>query len=231
MARVLHPKPSLRLERRGALEGLFDESDVEWDPIEQEFWADADSAERLVRRFLVFCESPRTRTRARAMVRGSVAGGRTGRRVYAFVNRLVVHPALQAAGIKASAMRMELVASQLIGMAMMRYVLEVEPMASATPDEIVELMAPSVRAALDKDRDKDRSERGRRSLAAEPGPAAAAPDAAAEPLGDADDADADDADADDADDGYEPTVRIERSEPESWFTDFHDETVVLRLDR
>jgi len=204
MARMLHPKPSLRLEPRGAFEGIsFDELD--WDPIGQEFWEGADSAERLVRRFLVFCESPRTRARALALVRGSVAGGRTGRRVYAFVNRLVVHPLLQAAGIKASALRMELVASQLIGMAMMRYVLEVEPMASATPEEIVELMAPSIRAALAKG-DRQPPE----SAAPEPPPVELVETA------------------------HEPPRNVEtgkrRGEPESWFDDFHefaDETVVL----
>jgi hypothetical protein len=204
MARMLHPKPSLRLEPRGAFEGIsFDELD--WDPIDQEFWESADSAERLVRRFLVFCESPRTRARALALVRGSVAGGRTGRRVYAFVNRLVVHPLLQAAGIKASALRMELVASQLIGMAMMRYVLEVEPMASATPDEIVELMAPSIRAALAKG---DRQP-------AEP----AAPVDLARPE-----------EADEPPRRVESGKHRGEAEPESWFDDFHefaDETLVL----
>lgn len=159
MGAVLHPKPSLRLDPWSQFEATSEQAvsdaavaELAWEPIGEDFWAEAEGAERLVRRFLVFCESPRTRGTALALVRGSVAGGRTGRRVYGFINRLVVHPALQASGIKASAMRMELVASQLIGMAMMRYVLEVEPMASATPDEIVELMGPAVRAALEKDR-------------------------------------------------------------------------------
>lgn len=167
MGAVLHPKPSLRLDPWSQFEAPPEQvvsdaavAELAWEPIGEDFWAGADGAERLVRRFLVFCESPRTRGTALALVRGSVAGGRTGRRVYGFINRLVVNPALQATGIKASAMRMELVASQLIGMAMMRYVLEVEPMASATPDEIVELMAPSIRAALEKDKvEKDKVER------------------------------------------------------------------------
>jgi hypothetical protein len=45
-------------------------------------------------------------------------------------------------------MRLELVASQLIGLAMARYVIQVEPIASASIDEVVALAAPSIRAAL-----------------------------------------------------------------------------------
>ena len=210
MSAVLHPKPSLRLEPRGAFEATSFE-DVEWEPIDQEFWVDADSAERLVRRFLVFCESPRTQATAMAMVRGSVAGGRTGRRVYAFVNRLVVHPILQAAGIKASALRMELVASQLIGMAMMRYVLEVEPMASATADEIVELMAPSVRAALENKGPNRRSRGGRRRTPA-PQPLVAAA-AREEPVI--------------APAGASPKHRSPDPVYDSWLDDF-DATMVIR---
>ena len=51
-------------------------------------------------------------------------------------------------GVETSAVRLELVGSQLIGLAMIRYVLEVEPIASLDVDELVPLMAPSLRAAL-----------------------------------------------------------------------------------
>jgi hypothetical protein len=107
-----------------------------------------DVAERLVRRFLALCENPRTRARALALVKGSVRGGRSGRRFYGFVNRSVVHPVARVTGVRTSAVRCELVASQLVGLAMMRYVLEVEPIASLDVDELVALTAPAVRAVL-----------------------------------------------------------------------------------
>ncbi len=108
----------------------------------------ADFTERLLRRFLLLCESPRTQRRALALVRGSVSNARAGRAFYALVNRVVVNPVARAVGVESSAVRMELVGSQLIGLAMIRYVLKVEPIASLGVDELVELMAPPLRQAL-----------------------------------------------------------------------------------
>jgi hypothetical protein len=89
-----------------------------------------DFSERLLRRFLLLCENPRTQRRALALVRGSVSNARAGRAFYALVNRVVVNPVARAMGVQSSAVRMELVGSQLIGLAMIRYVLKVEPIAS-----------------------------------------------------------------------------------------------------
>jgi hypothetical protein len=107
-----------------------------------------DFTERLLRRFLLVCESPRTQRRALALVRGSVSNARAGRRFYALVNRVVLNPVARAMGVDASAIRLELVGSQLIGLAMIRYVLKVEPIASLSVDELVPLMAPPLRSAL-----------------------------------------------------------------------------------
>ena len=108
----------------------------------------SDFTERLLRRFLVLCENPRTRRRVLALVRGSVSNARSGRRFYALVNRVVLNPVARAMGIESSAVRLELVGSQLIGLAMIRYVLKVEPIASLDIDELVPLMAPPLRQAL-----------------------------------------------------------------------------------
>lgn len=107
-----------------------------------------DFTERMLRRFLLLCENPRTQERALALVRGSVSNARAGRAFYALVNRVVVNPVAKAMGVQSSAVRMELVGSQLIGLAMIRYVLKVEPIASLDLDELVRLMAPPLRQAL-----------------------------------------------------------------------------------
>ena len=107
-----------------------------------------DFAVRLLRRFLSLCESPRTRAAMVRMVKGSVGSARAGRLLYTVVNRTAVNPVARVTGVQASAMRLELVASQLIGLAMARYVIQVEPIASASVDEVVALTAPSIRAAL-----------------------------------------------------------------------------------
>ncbi len=110
--------------------------------------AQPDFTERLLRRFLLLCESPRTQRRALALVRGSVSNARAGRRFYALVNRVVLNPVARAMGVETSAIRVELVGSQLIGLAMIRYVLKVEPIASLSVDELVPLMAPPLRQAM-----------------------------------------------------------------------------------
>lgn len=108
----------------------------------------ADGAERLLRRFLRLCESERMAPTMLRMVESAARGEGNGRRVYNMLNRMVLNPVARASGMHASALRMELVGSQLIGLAMMRYVLKVEPVCSASTDDIVIRMAPAIRATL-----------------------------------------------------------------------------------
>ena len=107
-----------------------------------------DFSDRLLRTFLSLCENPRTRQGMLRMVRSSVGSARAGRAFYRVLNRTVVNPAARATGVQASALRYELVCGQLVGLAMMRYVLQVEPVASAPADEIVRQFAPAIRATL-----------------------------------------------------------------------------------
>ena len=103
---------------------------------------------RLLRTFLGLCENPRSRQRMLRMVRSSVGSGGADRALYRMLNRTVVTPTAKATGINASALRYELVCGQLVGLAMMRYVLQVEPVASTSTDEIIRVFAPAIRATL-----------------------------------------------------------------------------------
>ena len=107
-----------------------------------------DFSDRLLRTFLGLCESPRTRHTMLRLVRSSVGSARAGRAFYRVLNRTVVNPAARATGMHASALRYELVCGQLVGLAMMRYVLQVEPVASTPAEEIVRQFAPAIRATL-----------------------------------------------------------------------------------
>jgi hypothetical protein len=109
---------------------------------------DTDFAERLLRRFLLVCENPHTQATVVRLAGRSTGNARAGRRLYGIISRLVVNPVARASGVHATALRTELIASQLLGLAMLRYGVKAEPMASATLDEVVELAAPVVRAAL-----------------------------------------------------------------------------------
>jgi hypothetical protein len=108
----------------------------------------SDFSDRLLRSFLGLCENPRTRQGMLRMVRSSVGSARAGRAFYRVLSRTVVNPAARATGVHASALRYELVCGQLVGLAMMRYVLQVEPVASASIEEIVRQFAPAIRATL-----------------------------------------------------------------------------------
>jgi hypothetical protein len=110
--------------------------------------AAGDFSVRLLRSFLGLCENPRTRQGMLRMVRASVGSARAGRAFYRVLNRSVVNPAAKATGMHASALRYELVCGQLVGLAMMRYVLQVEPVASVPAEEIVRQFAPAIRATL-----------------------------------------------------------------------------------
>ncbi|WP_182376486.1 hypothetical protein [Nocardioides sp. WS12] len=109
-----------------------------------------DFAIRLLRRFLLLCEHPRTRQRMLGLVRNSTRFGPGAPKLYGWINKAVLNPRFMPISERRqmSAMKAELVASQLIGLAMARYVLKLEPLASATVDEVVRLAAPSIRAAL-----------------------------------------------------------------------------------
>lgn len=83
-----------------------------------------------------------------SMVKGALEHEGSGRRFYSIFNAVVLSPVMRLGGLKSNAVRGELVASQLIGLAMMRYVIKVEPICSLDREDVVALMAPAIRAAL-----------------------------------------------------------------------------------
>lgn len=126
-------------------EALGPDLDEEWDE------GDAgrrDTAERVLSRFLALCENPRTSQRMLNLVKTSLEHEGSGRRFYLMFNAMVLSPVMRLGGLKGSALRGELVASQLVGLAMMRYVIKVEPVCSLDREVVIEMMAPAIRAIL-----------------------------------------------------------------------------------
>jgi len=64
----------------------------------------------------------------------------------------VIDRALRAVGVPDARMRAAVVSSYLMGIATSRYLLRVEPLASATDDEVVAMVGPSIQALLDPTR-------------------------------------------------------------------------------
>jgi hypothetical protein len=107
------------------------------------------AGERLVRIFLSVWDDEETRLPLLALVRGVLEPG--GERLVSdgFL-RVVLGPVGAALGVDQPERRMGLVASQLIGLVMARYVLRLEPLASAPADELVATYAPTLQRYLEE---------------------------------------------------------------------------------
>lgn len=105
----------------------------------------------LVRAYLELVDSDDSRNAILALVRSAVSHERAAAMLREFLTaqllpviaRLTPRPQQDDARLRAS-----LVAAQLIGIAVLRHVIRVEPLARATPDDIVALAAPAIEQCL-----------------------------------------------------------------------------------
>lgn len=105
------------------------------------------AAERLLRAFLSVWEVPEVRAHLLVVVRGMLEpeGHRMMREGFL---PAVILPAVSALGVDQPERRMALVASQVIGLILARYLLEIEPLASMPPEEVVTAVAPNLQRYL-----------------------------------------------------------------------------------
>ena len=104
--------------------------------------------ERLVRVTLRLLDDPETRDQLAEMVRDGAGASRATASLREFLEAEVVDRAAVLLGVPDARMRVTLATSYLLGIATTRYVLKLEPLASASEDEIVQLVAPAVQMAL-----------------------------------------------------------------------------------
>jgi len=69
-----------------------------------------------------------------------------------YLSSTVVDRVVTAVGVPDARMRVTVISSYLVGVATTRYLLRIEPLASATDDEVVALVGPTVQALLDPTR-------------------------------------------------------------------------------
>ncbi|MFD5378450.1 TetR family transcriptional regulator [Streptomyces griseoincarnatus] len=104
--------------------------------------------ERMTRVIIGLWENPVTRTPLLAIVRSAVNNDTAA----AVFRRLVASQLLRRIagqlGCPDAELRAELAAAQLVGIAMIRYVIRIEPLASADPEDIVRRVAPVVQGHL-----------------------------------------------------------------------------------
>ncbi len=106
------------------------------------------AGERLVRVFLSVWDDEQARLPLLGLVRGVVDP--EGRRLLREgIFGVILGPVGEALGIDEPRRRIAHVASQLMGLVMMRYVLEVEPLASMAPETLVATYGPTLQRYLD----------------------------------------------------------------------------------
>jgi AcrR family transcriptional regulator len=110
------------------------------------------AGERLVRLVLSVWDSPNG-TVAVAMLRSAMSNEWTARLMREFVVTQILRRAVAGLGIdeKEAPIRTALVATQIAGVAVVRYVLKVEPVASAPAEQLVAAVGPSVQRYLTGD--------------------------------------------------------------------------------
>ncbi len=103
--------------------------------------------QRMVRFFLTVWGNPVSREPFLALMRSVVSNEQAVRMLREFLGRTIL--AKVADGLGIPKLRMAAAASHMIGIAMVRYIVELEPLASATDDEIVALLAPVIQHYID----------------------------------------------------------------------------------
>ncbi|WP_218017205.1 TetR/AcrR family transcriptional regulator [Rhodococcus marinonascens] len=106
-------------------------------------------AERMLRTALDMWDSP-AGSAAVALLRSSIAHDRSARLLREFMLKRALQPIAESVETdpELAQWRANLVATQLMGLASMRYMLALEPLASATHERIIELIAPNLQRYL-----------------------------------------------------------------------------------
>jgi AcrR family transcriptional regulator len=107
-----------------------------------------DVGERLARTFFEVWDSPHGRVRLVALIRSAVSQEDAARMLREFLAREVFAKVALSVDVPQPDLRAGMAAAQMIGLAMMRYVIGFEPIVRASTDEIVALVAPTLQRYL-----------------------------------------------------------------------------------
>ncbi|WP_432194080.1 TetR family transcriptional regulator [Streptomyces sp. bgisy027] len=107
-----------------------------------------DVGERLTRNLFGLWENPVTRRPLLAIVRSAVNNEAAATVFRRLVSAQLLRRIAGEIDAPDAELRAELAAAQLVGVAMMRYVIKIEPIASADPEQIIARVAPVVQGHL-----------------------------------------------------------------------------------
>lgn len=153
VAREARVDPALVLHYFGKKENLFLAA-IEL-PFEPEavlptiLAGDADSLGERVASFAVeVLENVHARARVLAIVRAAASEPAAAALLRGLIEQRIRDPIARALGTEDAELRAALMGSQIVGLVMARYVLRVEPLASLSPAELVEKVAPTFQRYL-----------------------------------------------------------------------------------
>lgn len=107
--------------------------------------------ERMVRVFFSVWDGPEQRERVIALLGSAMTSPQAARMLREFIAREIMVRVAAALGVPDPQLRVELAAAQMIGVAVVRYVVKVEPLASAPVEQLVPLLAPTLQRYLTGD--------------------------------------------------------------------------------
>jgi AcrR family transcriptional regulator len=106
---------------------------------------DGDVGTRMVRTYLGIWEHPDTATSMVAMLQSATSNSDAHDAFRSFMQNYVLTAVSDVlGGGEGARLRAMLAASQLVGTALLRYIIQVPPLATLSPDEVVRLIAPTV---------------------------------------------------------------------------------------
>ncbi|TLQ44450.1 TetR/AcrR family transcriptional regulator [Streptomyces marianii] len=104
--------------------------------------------ERLARYFVGVWENPVSRAPLLAILRSALTHEAAAKVLRGFVLRRMLERIAADLDVPDPKFRAELAASHMIGIAILRYVVQVEPLATVDPEEIIEMVAPTLQRYL-----------------------------------------------------------------------------------
>ena len=107
----------------------------------------AGMGERLVRLFLGAWDSPEFRAPMLGMLRSAMTGEQGAAMLREFVGSALIGRVAEAVG-PVDPLRVQAAAAQMVGVVILRHVIRLEPLASASVDDVVALIAPAVQRHL-----------------------------------------------------------------------------------
>lgn len=113
--------------------------------------ATAELGERLVTFFLGLVDAESTRAPLLALIQAAMTNEQAAALLRLFVTRQIISTIVAALDVPQPALRATLVASQLVGLVVLRHVVRVPPLATEQPAAVIAAVAPTVQRYLTGD--------------------------------------------------------------------------------